>query len=64
MLPAMESNATLVVLAAFGLLDLILLLVRDRLRQLPELFATWHDAKRAFRGQRTDSRGEDDDPTE
>ncbi|MEU6381667.1 hypothetical protein [Streptomyces sp. NPDC046909] len=47
---------TLWILAASGVITILLFTVRGLLEQLPELFAAWHRAKKALRDQ--ESRGE------
>ncbi|MFH9075647.1 hypothetical protein [Streptomyces alboflavus] len=43
------NTATLLALAAFGLLGLLVKLLTGLLHQLPELFRALHEAKRAMR---------------
>ncbi|MFJ8273768.1 hypothetical protein ACIQ8G_26400 [Streptomyces sp. NPDC094154] len=45
---------TLWILAAAGVVSVVLLTVRSILNQLPEVFAAWHRARRAIRNQARD----------
>ncbi|WP_329538336.1 hypothetical protein OG568_53945 (plasmid) [Streptomyces sp. NBC_01450] len=46
---------TLWILAASGVVTLLLFTVRGILEQLPDLFASWHRAKRALRDRESDT---------
>lgn len=45
---------TLWILAASGVFTVLLFAVRSILEQLPQVFAAWHQARRAMRNSRAD----------
>lgn len=57
MLLAMEHASTSSALAIFGFLGLVITLAAALLRQLPDLFSAWREARSALHG------GDSDDST-
>ncbi|KUO10517.1 hypothetical protein [Streptomyces sp. DSM 15324] len=45
----MDSQIILSLLAASGVVTILLFVVRGLLDQLPDVFAAWHRAKKAYR---------------